>query len=178
MEVQSTGWSSTRHIGPMAGDLNSLLPGLGGDDSAVSINSIDSDGIALASIQGLYKIIQEKDTRITELEARVNALETSQSNNNNTSSQPKVTLNTWLPGLFGLLGVAAGVLMSQKEEKANETEMVFTNNSYHCRILPGCVHRLCSGESLSASLGYGFRWRDEPGRIFCIMWLNRTISYR
>jgi len=105
--------ASIRHIGPMADDFNTLLPGLGGEGE-MSINSLDADGIALASIQGLYQIIQEKDNHINELEARVAALEAIQGTDTSTDIHNRYNLNTWLPGLIGLLGVAAGVFISRK----------------------------------------------------------------
>lgn len=58
---------SIRHMGPMAQDLHAAFA-LG--DSEESITTIDADGVALASIQGLYDIVKEKDSRITELEER------------------------------------------------------------------------------------------------------------
>ena len=63
-----------RHIGPMAEDFNALVDGLGGEGKDY-INSLDADGVALAAIQGLYGLVQEKDARIAELEKRVAALE-------------------------------------------------------------------------------------------------------
>jgi hypothetical protein len=47
--------------------------GVGEDDT--HINTVDADGLALAAIQGLYHLVQEKDARITALEARLAALE-------------------------------------------------------------------------------------------------------
>jgi len=66
--------ASILHVGPMADDFNALLPGLGGEGE-MSINSLDADGIALASIQGLYQMLQDKDAHIAELETRITALE-------------------------------------------------------------------------------------------------------
>ena len=47
--------------------------GLG--DSDKSIATIDADGVALAAIQGLYEVVQEKDCRIEELEAKAASVE-------------------------------------------------------------------------------------------------------
>jgi hypothetical protein len=60
------------HIGPMAQDFAAAF-GLGSDDR--SIGTLDSSGVALAAIQALYEIVQEKDSRIEALEKRLTALE-------------------------------------------------------------------------------------------------------
>lgn len=44
-------------------------------ESETAINMEDADGVALASIQGLYQILQEKDAQIADLEARLAKLE-------------------------------------------------------------------------------------------------------
>ncbi len=64
--------TGVRHIGPMAQDFRAAF-GTGSDDK--SISTVDADGVALASIQGLYQIVQEKDVRIAALEARLQNLE-------------------------------------------------------------------------------------------------------
>ena len=74
---------SWRHIGPMAQDFYAAFD-VGYDN--LHISSLDADGVALAAIQGLYQIVQEKDseiaelklekdTEITELKTRLAALE-------------------------------------------------------------------------------------------------------
>jgi hypothetical protein len=60
-----------RHIGPMAQDFFAAY-GLGADDR---LSAMDVQGVALASIQALHEIVQEKDVEIVELEARLTALE-------------------------------------------------------------------------------------------------------
>ena len=60
-----------RHMGPMAQDFFAAY-GLGDDDR---LNAIDVQGVALASIQALHEIVQEKDAQIVELEARLIELE-------------------------------------------------------------------------------------------------------
>jgi len=57
---------SIRHIGPMAQDLYAAF-GLG--DSDKSIATIDADGVALAAVQGLYKMLHEKVVEIAQLRA-------------------------------------------------------------------------------------------------------------
>jgi hypothetical protein len=63
---------SVTHIGPMAQDFHAAFS-LGEDDRYIS--SVDADGVALAAIQALYQLVQEKDVQIAALEARVAALE-------------------------------------------------------------------------------------------------------
>lgn len=55
---------TVRHIGPMAQDFHAAF-GLGNSDT--SITTIDADGVALAAIQGLYEVVQEKDAQIMAL---------------------------------------------------------------------------------------------------------------
>ena len=56
--------SSIRHIGPMAQDFKAAF-NVGESDRFISM--VDSGGVALASIQGLYSILQEKDKEIRSL---------------------------------------------------------------------------------------------------------------
>lgn len=65
------------HIGPMAQDFFAAFH-LGKNDT--SISTIDRDGVALAAIQGLYKLIQEKDMEISKLARRLSQLEGSPGN--------------------------------------------------------------------------------------------------
>ena len=57
--------SGARHVGPMAEDFHAAF-GLG--DSTKTINVMDASGVALAAIQGLYKLIEERDREITRLQ--------------------------------------------------------------------------------------------------------------
>lgn len=56
----------------MAQDFHAAF-GVGADDKRIS--TVDTDGVALAALQGLYEIAQEKDVRIATLEARLEAIE-------------------------------------------------------------------------------------------------------
>ena len=47
-----------RHISPIAQDFSAAF-GVGEDDT--HINTVDADGVALAAIQGLYHLVQQKD---------------------------------------------------------------------------------------------------------------------
>jgi hypothetical protein len=64
--------ASVRHIGPMAQDFHAAF-GLGDTDKA--IYNVDGNGVALASIQALYQLVQEKDEKIVTLESRLAQLE-------------------------------------------------------------------------------------------------------
>jgi hypothetical protein len=72
MEVPISTWQyrgqsdPVQHVGPMAQDFYVAF-GLGQDEQYIS--SIDADGVALASIQGLYQLVQEKDVQIAVLQA-------------------------------------------------------------------------------------------------------------
>jgi hypothetical protein len=65
---------SIRHIGLMANEFNTLLPGLGGEGMD-HINSLDADGIAIAAVKGLISENKKLKARDTELEARLGILE-------------------------------------------------------------------------------------------------------
>jgi hypothetical protein len=110
-----------RHMGPMAQDFYAAF-GLG--ESERYISAIDADGVALAAIQGLYQLVQEKDAqmaaqqhRIDDLEARVAALE--QAVGATCSSQTNLP-GGWLPFdglrtlLLGGLLVAVGVVVRRQ----------------------------------------------------------------
>ncbi len=66
---------SVRHIGPMAQDFHAAF-GMGEDDKRIDL--VDANGVALAAIQGLYRLVQEKDAQIAALAARLTALERAQ----------------------------------------------------------------------------------------------------
>ncbi|MEM9595208.1 MAG: tail fiber domain-containing protein, partial [Acidobacteriota bacterium] len=63
---------AVRHIGPMAQDFHAAF-GFGDDPRRISTH--DTDGVALAAIQGLHSIVKTKDAEIQALEARLAALE-------------------------------------------------------------------------------------------------------
>ena len=63
---------STPHIGPMAQDFYAAFA-VGPDNR--HIGTVDADGVALAAIQGLNEIVREKDSKIHELEQRMERLE-------------------------------------------------------------------------------------------------------
>jgi hypothetical protein len=63
---------TVRRMGLMAQDFYAAF-GLGDDDTVITTG--DVDGVALASIQGLYSIVQAQDAQIADLEARLAVLE-------------------------------------------------------------------------------------------------------
>jgi hypothetical protein len=64
--------TSAQHIGPMAQDFRAAF-GTGSDDKHIA--TVDSDGVALAAIQGLNAVVQEKDEKIAAMEKRLAHLE-------------------------------------------------------------------------------------------------------
>jgi hypothetical protein len=60
-----------RHLGPMAQDFYAAF-GLGEDERHIS--TLDADGVALAAIQGLYQMVQEKEESIVTLESQLMAM--------------------------------------------------------------------------------------------------------
>ncbi len=63
--------TSIRHIGPMAQDFHAAFK-VGEDDR--HITAVDADGVALAAIQGLYKMLQDKDAQIAAQRVQTQAL--------------------------------------------------------------------------------------------------------
>ncbi|HYP08828.1 MAG TPA: tail fiber domain-containing protein, partial [Bryobacteraceae bacterium] len=63
---------SVRHMGPTAQDFYAAFA-VGNDDR--HIGTVDSGGVALAAIQGLNAVVEEKDARIAALEVRAGTLE-------------------------------------------------------------------------------------------------------
>jgi hypothetical protein len=105
--------NAVQHIGPMAQDFYAAF-GLGEDSRYIS--SVDADGVALASIQGLYQVLQEKDARIAALEAqnadqekRLNDLDARltklEKNSGQSTSQP---YGLWFGVLSLIVGLAVG----------------------------------------------------------------------
>lgn len=60
------------HMGPMAQDFHERFQ-LGANDTSIAL--IDGNGVALAAIQALNQLVEEKDARISDLETRLAALE-------------------------------------------------------------------------------------------------------
>ena len=79
MELPISSWSfkkdsdKQRHIGPMAQDFQKIFGGAP-DDRHISV--ADSTGIALAAIQGLGKMVKNKDTQILQLQQELAELRT------------------------------------------------------------------------------------------------------
>ncbi|HLP78061.1 MAG TPA: tail fiber domain-containing protein, partial [Candidatus Paceibacterota bacterium] len=63
---------SQQHLGPMAQDFYAAF-GVGPDDKHIA--TVDEGGVALAAIQGLNQKLEQKETEIAELKARLERLE-------------------------------------------------------------------------------------------------------
>lgn len=63
---------SVRHIGPMAQDFKATF-GLGKSETSISVS--DAGGVALAAIQGLNQVVQEKDAEIDALKQKSERME-------------------------------------------------------------------------------------------------------
>ena len=114
--------ATIRHIGPMAQDFYAAF-NVGEDDTHIA--TIDADGIALAAIQGLNEIVEEKDARIVTLEkqtvaqqkqiddltARLTALE--QANGVVKSPTNDFVNNSWILGAMFVALVAIGARWSR-----------------------------------------------------------------
>ena len=61
-----------RHIGPMAQDFHAAF-GVGAVDTHISYS--DADGVSLAAVQGLYRLLKERDVENRELRQAINLLE-------------------------------------------------------------------------------------------------------
>ena len=101
---------AVQHIGPMAQDFYAAF-GMGEDEHY--IGTVDADGVALAAIQGLYQVVQEKDARISALQAqnadqekRLNGLEARLSKLENPIDQPTLKpYSLW----FAVVSLAVGL---------------------------------------------------------------------
>jgi hypothetical protein len=60
------------HLGPMSQDFMAAF-GLGNNDKAIGFQ--DAEGVALAAIQGLHQLMQQKDAEIARLERTLEAIE-------------------------------------------------------------------------------------------------------
>jgi len=58
-------------MGPMAQDFSAAF-GLGEDPMGIS--TIDADGVALAAIQGLHQMLQQKDAKLMKQEREISTL--------------------------------------------------------------------------------------------------------
>jgi hypothetical protein len=64
--------AAVRHLGPMAQDFRAAF-GLGTDER--TITEVDANGVAFAAIQGLHRLIAEKDAKIEAQGRKIEALE-------------------------------------------------------------------------------------------------------
>lgn len=92
--------ASIQHIGPIAQDFYAAF-GTGESDTTISM--VDADGVALAAIQGLNEIVQEKEAQIAALEVEVAALKEGDNGRYGTTS-PLFTPWPWLALCIIVLG--------------------------------------------------------------------------
>ncbi len=103
--------ASIRHMGPMAQDFYAAF-GLGVGETTIGV--VDADGVALAAIQGLYSVVQAKESEIAALTERVAALEAGE------TAHRAVSTSAALPWLLlaglGLLNVGglAGYALARR----------------------------------------------------------------
>ncbi|WET82550.1 hypothetical protein P3102_15745 [Amycolatopsis sp. QT-25] len=65
-------WESpeVRHLGPMAQDWKAAFD-LGDIDTVIA--GVDANGVAMVSIQALYRLVQELQTQVADLRAQLDA---------------------------------------------------------------------------------------------------------
>jgi hypothetical protein len=98
-----------RHIGPMAQDFHAAF-NVGGSDRMISM--VDGNGIALASIQALYQMVQEKDQKIAALESRLAHLE-----DKGIASRARSTLDTVAGWPLLAVAVVAGLFVARRRKE-------------------------------------------------------------
>ena len=105
---------SIRHIGPVAQDFYAAF-GVGEDERLIT--TVDADGVALAAIQGLYELVQEKDGEIAALEERLGQLEQGSVPNavsaEGSSSSGLPTIWLIVGGLLSALVLLTGVMATK-----------------------------------------------------------------
>lgn len=108
--------ANVRHIGPMAQDFYAAF-GVGADNRHIA--ALDSNGVALASVQALNQRVEEQKAQLAELQAQNQALEARLARLENQQSQPVtglVILGILLPLLLGL-GAAAGFCVARRQRR-------------------------------------------------------------
>ena len=103
----STQDEAIRHIGPMAQDFYTAF-NIGRDDT--SISTVDEGGVALAAIQGLYQVVQDKDKQIAQLEARVDGQEKEIKELKEMNAVP-VSRDAWLVSAAIIVGFVSSALI-------------------------------------------------------------------
>ena len=120
--------NSVQHMGPMAQDFYAAF-GLGEDGHY--IGTVDAEGVALASIQGLYQVVQEKDSQIAALQAqnddlgkRLNDLEARLANLEKHSDQPvSQPYGLWFAIASLVVGLAVGRYLLTPRGPSNRFEL-------------------------------------------------------
>jgi hypothetical protein len=108
-----------KHLGPTAQDFRAAF-GLG--DSDVAISTIDLDGVALAAIQGLYRITQDQAAQIVTLQQHNAALEARLAKLEQSQAAIVAPAQTSSFNVFNLLSVVAlvGVVALWLRQRASQ----------------------------------------------------------
>jgi hypothetical protein len=111
--------ATIRHIGPMAQDFYAAF-GIGEDDK--TITTIDADGVALAAIQGLYRITQDQAAQIVTLQQHNAALEARLAKLEQSQAAIVAPAQTSSFNVFNLLSVVAlvGVVALWLRQRASQ----------------------------------------------------------
>jgi len=91
--------ANVRHLGPVSQDFHAAF-GLGANDHTIAV--VDADGVALAAIQALHELVQQKEARIDALEKEL----ASQRRQRNADHFELVELRRTLETLLGKPGDA------------------------------------------------------------------------
>ncbi len=99
-----------RHIGPVAQDFAAAF-GVGEDERRISV--VDADGVALAAIQGLYQMVEERESQLAAQESEIGDLR-QRLNNLEQSDSPVGAIERMVPtnpiSWIVLAGLLASVL--------------------------------------------------------------------
>jgi hypothetical protein len=92
--------ANVRHIGPMAQDFYAAFA-VGADDRHIA--ALDSNGVALASVQALNQRVEEQNSQLAALQAQNRALEARLARLENQPNQAPAVLSPWLFVALGAL---------------------------------------------------------------------------
>jgi hypothetical protein len=113
--------ANIRHIGPMAQDFYAAFA-VGADNRHIA--ALDSNGVALASVQALNQRVEEQNSQLAALKAQNQALEARLAHLENQQNQVPAVLSPWLFVAFGVLlplliglGAATGFFVARRQRR-------------------------------------------------------------